>query len=295
MRRALALVLLLACGTDVPGDGSGSTSAATTTTTPTSGTGALTSASTSAETGASTTTGADDSISFLDSADYPHEPWCDPWSQDCPEGEKCTWYDSGSTGGAWNGTKCVSVMENPAQLDEPCVADGATSGIDTCDKGMMCWHVDDEGQGYCIGLCHGTSEAPLCDQPTAACAMFNDFAVCLAKCDPLTPDCDPSDLCIGSSSTDAFVCVLDASGDEGQQHDTCTFANACDPGLFCTAATDAAECDQSVLGCCQPFCDLNDPDADAKCGGVGQVCTPYLADGMAVPGYEHVGHCAVPE
>ena len=308
MRRALALVLLLACGPVLPGDdddsGPGSTTASsstgaviTTSIGSTSGAGesttsASTSSTTSVETGAAATTSVEETLSFLHPMDMPGSGPCDPWSQDCPEGEKCTWYaDDG--GSSWNNTKCVPVVENPTQEGEPCFAPmGGLGGIDDCDLGLMCWDTDAENKGICVVLCHGAPEEPFCDTPKMVCAVSSGgFGLCLRGCDPLLQDCDPSDVCI-ESPTGGFLCVLDASGDDGQQHDPCMYANACDPGLLCADVTDAVECDQNAGGCCQPFCDLTDPDADAKCGGVGQVCTPPRE---LTPEFEHVGHCAVPE
>jgi len=199
-------------------------------------------------------------------------------------------------GGSWNNDKCVPVMENPAQVHEPCfVVGGGVSGVDNCDFGLMCWDTDAEGNGHCVELCSGSAEQPLCKESGYICAIYagGTLALCMNGCDPLLQDCDPSDVCIGKPDGDGFMCVLDASGDEGQQHDPCMFPNACDAGLLCGEVTDAVECDPNAQGCCQPFCDLTDPDPEL-CGGMGQVCTPYLVDGMAVPEYEHLGYCAVP-
>ncbi len=247
-----------------------------------------------------TTSGADSSTgvamtgTFIVDLDIPGA--CNSFTQDCPPGEKCMPYASDG-GGSWNALKCVPVVANPVQVGEVCVAESGVSGIDNCDVGLMCWEVDKEGQGYCAALCKGSVEDPICEDPTKSCAVYAEAipALCLGQCDPLLQDCAPSDKCIVIPDEQAFGCVLDASGEEGQQHDPCKDINECDPGLHCAEVTAAVECDQDALGCCQPFCDLNDPDADVKCGGVGQVCIPYLVNDMTVPGYEHVGHCAVPE
>jgi hypothetical protein len=220
---------------------------------------------------------------------------CDVFAQDCPEGEKCSAYaDDG--GGSWNNTKCVPVMENPKQPGEPCMVEvSGVSGIDDCEKGAMCWDTDAENMGVCVALCKGTLESGFCEEPGKACVIYADAVLnlCLDGCDPLAQDCDPSDVCIGTQSGE-FLCVLDASGEEGQQHDPCMFANSCDPGLLCLDATAADECDPMAWECCQPFCDLSDPDADKKCGGAGQVCNPYFEMGEAEPEYENVGYCAIP-
>jgi hypothetical protein len=224
------------------------------------------------------------------------EDCCDVFAQDCTEGEKCSaWASDGGT--SWDAAKCVPVMENPKQPGEPCMVEGnGVSGIDNCDLGSYCFDTDAENMGVCFALCKGTIEAPFCEQPFWVCAITGDgnLNLCLEGCNPLVQDCDPTDVCIADLSGE-FICILDASGDEGQQHDPCMFANECDPGLLCLDdATAAVECDPMADGCCEPFCDLSDPDADVKCGGVGQVCNPYFEMGMVPPWYENVGYCAIP-
>ena len=85
--------------------------------------------------------------------------------------------------------------------------------------------------------------------------------------------------------------MLDASGEEGQLHDPCNFANACDPGLLCNQPSAAVECDQDENGCCEPFCNFAEME---PCPGAGQVCNAYYEEGTAPPEYEHIGYCAVP-
>mgnify|MGYP006870797751 CR=1 FL=1 len=221
---------------------------------------------------------------------------CNPFEQDCPEGQKCTWY-ANDGGGSWNDTTCVPVVEDPTQLGEPCLApEGSTAGPDDCDFGLMCWDVNAEGVGVCVALCDGSPEDAHCADPDVLCAVYSlGFGLCIIDpCDPIAQDCDPGNVCIGNPNGEGFFCVLDASGEEGQAHDPCNFANACDPGLICNDPTAAEECDPNVEGCCEPFCDLGDPDADMNCPGVGQVCNLYFEEGTAPPEYENVGYCAVP-
>ncbi len=302
---AVILVMSGGCGPVLPvgGDtGSASTgvlaSADGTNTTevvPTSGmAGSASTSTTSADTGTTATSGEEETfVSIILRPDLPEGP-CDPYSQNCPNGEKCTWYASGG-GSSWNETKCVPILENPKQDGESCFAEfGGVSGIDDCDLGLMCWDVDLENHGVCVALCHGLLDAALCYAPTKTCVIYSrGLSLCLDTCDPLLQDCVAGDVCIRNYNDGKFLCVLDASGEEGQQHDPCFFANSCDPGLVCNEPTAAVECDQNGDGCCEPICDLSDPDADASCGGVGQVCSPYQA--MALEGYENVGYCAVPK
>ncbi len=300
------LLGLLACGPVAPVIDEPAPSSTTSGVSPTTGVGEGTAAVSSGEVMVSTTSspgestaagtgGSDDGSSTSSIVDLPGDFWCNYLTQDCPPGKKCIPYsDNGGSG--WNNNKCVPVMENPAQLDESCfTVGGGNSGIDNCDLGLMCWEVNAEGDGTCVALCKSDNGDVYCDHPGTFCAYNGEtLGLCFPGCDPLTQDCDLVDTCIRNPQGQGYLCVPDASGDEGQQHDPCEFANACDPGFVCAEVTAAVVCDLNATGCCQPFCDLTDPDADAKCGGVGQVCTSFDADSR-LPEYEHVGYCAVPE
>lgn len=215
---------------------------------------------------------------------------CDQWAQDCPVGEKCSAYaDNG--GSAWNNTKCVAVYEDADQPGDDCTVEGSgVSGIDSCDKGSMCWSVDPStNKGVCVDLCDGNAEAPICESGHS-CAIANKVLnLCLPFCDPLAQDCPNAELCIPSGQ--GFVCVFDASGEEGQVFDPCEFGNVCDQGLYCLPPSYAAECDAAAGGCCLPFCDVKAPD----CTGAGQMCLPWFDEGTAPPGYENVGICGIPQ
>ena len=117
------------------------------------------------------------------------------------------------------------------------------------------------------------------------------MGLCLPGCDPLLQGCGDGDLCIPDPGDPArFICVLDASGDEGQVFDECEFVNACDPGLYCVAPALGAECPPEAPGCCLPFCDTTMP----SCPGAGQECLPWFEMDQAPPGFENVGLCGVP-
>ena len=286
---------LFACGTgDPPADNDETTTPATSTTgapDPTTGSTITTSGCSGA------CTDSNEGTAFIYAAVDIANPFieCDVWAQDCPLGQKCSAYAVGG-GTSWNATKCVPVARDPKQPGEPCMVEGSgVSGIDDCDLGALCWDVDVENVGTCVALCKGAPDAPSCDDPATSCAIVNDgvLNLCLPTCDPLAQDCPMSDnVCIGHGP--GFLCVPDASGEEGQQHDPCEYTNACDPGLVCIGPSAAVECDANSSGCCEPFCDLTDPDADANCGGQGQVCVPWYGEGTAPPGLENVGICTLP-
>ncbi|WAS95531.1 hypothetical protein [Nannocystis punicea] len=245
---------------------------------------------------ASTTSGGDGESGsvFIAPPDAGGPGRCDPWMQDCPEGQKCNaWSGDGDN---WpESHKCVDVVPEPDGLYEPCEVFGsAVSGEDSCEVGMICWGVVD-GVGRCIGFCTGSPEAPDCADPLASCVITGDGVVTLCQpvCHPLLQDCAPDDVCIPNPvAPDEFTCVLDASGDEGQVFDPCEYTNACDPGLYCLAPELADECDPRVVGCCAPFCDTSLANA---CPGQGQECVPWSEPGTALPGFEHVGVCEVPQ
>jgi hypothetical protein len=93
-------------------------------------------------------------------------------------------------------------------------------------------------------------------------------------------------VCIQSPTFTGFLCVLDASGDEGQANDPCNFANSCDPGLICADPTASNSCDPDA-GCCQPFCDINEPNVCPD----GQMCIPLE---NPTPSSPEVGFCSLP-
>jgi len=228
---------------------------------------------------------------FIALADLPSDEDCDTFAQNCPDGEKCVPWASGG-GGAWDSAKCVNVTGDGAP-GEPCTApQGGVAGIDDCAFGSICWNVDENKHGTCVAQCTGTGDHPVCppahDCYIAALPIIN---LCFPWCHPLLDDCGGTDLCIPNG--DSFVCVLDASGDEGQTNDPCEFANSCDKGLFCLASAAAsAACDPQANGCCQPFCQL----PDGPCPNPDQLCLPWYDPMLPIPpGYEDLGFCAIPE
>jgi len=274
-------------GASSTGDGSSSTGSSSTST---SSSGTTEDPTTSGTTGSSSSTGA-----FFVPSDMSSPPQCDQWKQDCPEGQKCMPY-SGDGDFSWESLKCVDVMPNPGQVGDDCMAEGGVSGIDNCDKGLMCWDVDPmTNVGVCVAMCVGSPDAPSCESNDASCLISNMgvLTLCLPKCDPLVQDCAGDNLCIPNPQDGAaFLCLLDASGDEGQEFDPCQYINSCDKGFFCAVPTLANECDPNSTGCCLPFCDIT---MMPMCNGAGQECLPWYGMDTPAPGYEDVGYCGIPQ
>lgn len=213
---------------------------------------------------------------------------CDPFAQDCPAGFKCAAWASGG-GSSWDATRCVEVAAKPVGVGAACAVEGSgVSGVDDCALGAMCYFVDEENMGTCVGLCTGSADAAKCPADKV-CAIANDgvLNLCLDRCDPLGPGCPADQVCVFNEG--AFVCVGDASGSEGQQGQPCNSVNACDPGLFCNSSVAGCE---DFGGCCSAFCNTQGPFTCLE----DLVCTPWWPeDEPVLPGYEHLGGCSFDE
>ncbi len=278
--------------------GSPTGSTGSTGTTGSTTTGGSTGTTGSTTTGGSTFLGSTDptDATFLGDLDLPCVLECDPWIVDscCVPDQKCVPYIAGG-GGAWDAVKCVMLDRDPVPVGAPCTSGGSASGIDDCELGAICWHVDqDTLKGTCVAQCKGNADAPDCSHvPGTHCMVANDYVInlCLPPCDPLVQDCPIDETCIpGPEDPDVFVCAIDASGDEGQAFDPCAWANVCDLGLYCGEPEAASECDPDEPGCCLAFCDIDDP----LCPGVDQQCVPWFEPGAAPMGLEKLGGCALP-
>lgn len=215
-------------------------------------------------------------------------PFCDPFAQDCPPDMKCTWWAEGG-GKVLNGNKCVPVARDPVGIGMPCLAeDGGTSGVDNCELGALCWGVDGNGEGKCVGLCTGSPREPGCASDLATCMITGDgFGLCLPTCDPLLQSCDADEVCVPGGTS--YLCAPDGGDPAGQVHAPCDSFQDCAPGLVCAAPQTASECDPLANGCCEPFCDLDLPN---NCEGAGQQCLPVFDPQPA--GFENVGICSLP-
>ena len=99
---------------------------------------------------------------------------CDTWTQDCPRGQKCTYY---TDDGVMNAVQCVEVTGTD-KPGEKCLAEDAANGVDSCIKGAICWGVDMNGVGTCVALCSGSPQDPFCEPPIM-CTFTRLYALCL--------------------------------------------------------------------------------------------------------------------
>lgn len=225
---------------------------------------------------------------------------CDVLAQDCPEGQKCN-PASLDGDGIPEATRCVDIAGNAGAPGDDCNWTGQLfSGVDDCDIGTMCFpaRLEDavpDGPGFCINLCSGSADAPMCASPDEVCEMANDGALpwCLELCDPLANECRDGNNCFPIADG-RFLCKL--IGQPGEYADECGISNSCNKGLLCASAEVVPGC--TSASCCTEVCSLSDPAGDGQCSGQdgGQVCTPAYADAAQTPpGYEDLGFCLVPQ
>jgi hypothetical protein len=221
---------------------------------------------------------------FVPMTDFgPTAAACDPWTQDCPEGEKCVAY--ASAGGTWDSNKCVQVTGSGTE-GEPCMYAGAVESTDDCNADTWCWNVNMDGVGTCTPFCEGTPDDPLCD-PGNGCSIANNGSInlCLQQCDPLLQDCEGENICFYDFSGN-FVCAFGVG--DIPANESCGFINDCAAGNVCLGAETLPACNGA--SCCVAFCDLSDP----TCETGGTECTAFFEEGTAPPGYESVGVCIIP-
>lgn len=288
----MATSLLVGCSySPVIGDVDVATSS--TTTEATGGSVDSSTGSASSTSGSSTAAAPDDGdlpdpAGFIMPTDFPPGAFeCDQFAQDCPQGDKCVYwaYDGGP---AYNGLRCVPVVDDPRGFGEVCTVEPPeNSGVDDCVLGAQCWN------GACVPICQGSANDPACpDGYGCSAASGNGPLFCRAYCNPLELAC-PGELTCGVANSGEFWCGP-TFYDDAVAGQSCDWVNACGPAKVCIDAEQWPGCEGS--GCCAPFCDHTQPDADAGCdaSGAGTVCVAWFEPGQAIPTLEHVGVCRVP-
>ena len=223
-----------------------------------------------------------DGATFIPPSDGAIYETCDPFLQDCADGDKCVPYRS--VGDTWDSNKCVPVLGLDEVGDE-CLYHGAVVGTDTCDATSLCWDADENGVGTCHAFCTGNAQNPICDNGTS-CLIGSSGAInlCIPICDPLLQDCNEGQGCYWANTE--FQCIF--STQDIPEGEPCGYINDCLKGNVCVQAESLPAC--AGASCCAGWCDLNDP----TCQIAGTDCEPWFAEGEAPPGLEDVGVCVVP-
>lgn len=254
------------------------------------------SSSSSSESGEDPTTSTETDPSTDTSLDFvPNHDWadsgleCDPWSQDCPDGEKCAAADFDLEPGP-DSNECVPITGNGG-LGDPCEWDGPVEASDDCDGEHACYFVAENGDtwlGTCAPFCDGTPDDPICPG-MLGCYITGQGAqiLCLPSCDPLLQDCtDPNSLCQWTSSAN-FVCIQ--RGADVGTGEPCSVDNDCAAGDVCLGAMLVPGCADDA--CCTSYCEVGmlggcDAQPDTS-------CEPFFSD-PPPPGFELIGVCIVP-
>lgn len=208
---------------------------------------------------------------------------CDPATQDCPKGEKCTSFVSTPGGETVDATKCMPET-GEAVAGESCTREADN---DDCAAGFFCMTdvSGHTGMGFCLEYCD--TDVGVCEYG-GDCFGFNDGAlpVCQVTCDPIVQDCSPGLGCF--AAFDNFVCAQpgypEGGGGDG---DPCATIQGCQPGLVCSAVTE----DCQATSCCSPICDLN--EGNAECTNPAEMCIQALDN--PPPSLQNVGVCGVPQ
>jgi hypothetical protein len=229
----------------------------------------------------------DQGLSFYagPSGDFGDVSKCDPFAQDCPEGEKCVPFSN--NGGNLNANKCVPVL-GEGHVGDPCISDGAVEATDDCDAKSVChdlMEVDGQLVGECAAFCTGNADEPTCD-PGTACLIQGDGSVtlCIDTCDPLAQNCDPGFGCYWS--TVDFVCLFTTQ--DIPTGEACGYVNDCASGNYCADGSEVPGCEAPA--CCTSYCDLSQP----TCMLPGSECVAFFDEGMAPAGHENLGICLIP-
>jgi hypothetical protein len=210
---------------------------------------------------------------------------CDPFAQDCPEGEKCVPY--ASTGGTWDANKCVPITGD-GQPGDPCVYGGVIEATDDCDGSGICWNtqqIDGQSIGICTAFCEGTADTPQCNEGET-CIISNEGSInlCIPSCDPNANECPDEYQCTWIN--DGFACVP-VSQDPSGVGEPCTLINDCPSGSVCVLAELLAGC--SDAACCAAFCSLSMP----MCEEPFTECMSFFEDPPPA-GFEDIGICVSP-
>jgi hypothetical protein len=227
---------------------------------------------------------------------------CDPFLQDCPQGQKCNY--AGSPGSfTWEHAICVPIAGD-GQPGDPCafVDDdprfSGNSGHDDCALGHMC--IDLQGSAACVELCGGDMDHPACP-PDTSMSLNNVLCLCPANCDPLADTCLQGQICLPNWDQAGFLCQLPADDPLSPPGAPCDAFDGCAAGAICVDHPffPSPACPE-LGGCCAPFCDLSqgtpkNPLCDPFAGLIpGVVCAPWSWPGDPPPGLASLGYCAAP-
>ncbi len=213
--------------------------------------------------------------------------WCDPFAQDCAEGEKCSPV-SIEPNGFYDHYRCVPVMPPALPPGAPCqMQEGTATGLDDCALGSFCAFVEPSTlQGTCVAMCTGSENRPVCAGDGYDCVSWGqELFVCIQSCNPLDEmPCPEGHVCTFGGGTDLPWCRPDDGTSSAQPGDPCGRGGSCGP-LGCASEEVDPNCPHPG-GCCSVWCDLEAPQCPR-----GTACTEAFPNAGLPPGWANVGMC----
>lgn len=225
---------------------------------------------------------------------------CSLWTQDCPEGDKCTvWSDAPDL--IPDDIRCCPEEPSGGIHGDQCAVEGYFgSCLDDCAVGHMCLDIDGDGKGTCQAFCGGDPMNPVCEPDETCFIYFSGVPFCFPQCDPLVQDCTPGEGCYPDDSDaggTGFICMPTVGA--GKIGDACWLLSNCNPGLLCVSADFLPQETCSSFpgaGCCSALCDINEPETCEDVVGPGVECVPWYYAGQQPPSANlaDVGACVIP-
>ena len=219
---------------------------------------------------------------------------CDPYIQDCPEGQKCVPYDADPDEGVafW---ACVDIL-GQVPAGEPCVYEPGALPKDDCDGESFCQGARPlEGDGPWLGICSpfclGDPSDPTCPENHECTGLeFAPPEYCAQQCIPLLQeDCAEGSTCQWSGAR--FECMAEL--EQLPTGLTCGELNDCAAGNICVIA-DVVNCEAD--NCCASYCNLEDGDGPCQAIDPEYVCVEFFEQGW--PGdpspLDVLGVCVLP-
>jgi hypothetical protein len=215
----------------------------------------------------STDTGPSETTSnFIVVPDHP-DSWCDLFAQDCPPGQKCSFFSEDLTHDNNPVQICVPLAPDPQPPDALCHFNEPGMGLDDCALGSYCmpYFSDGAGASVCVALCGGSLNAPICPDKHDCVIQDSPEYWCQFSCDPLLQDCADGLAC------DLGHCHPTSPGffDRPPGSPCGDSPSPCAPMSTCAPAEFVPDCPEEY--CCTQVCDLEAPD---PCILPGQSCQP---------------------
>ncbi|NVB38822.1 hypothetical protein G6O69_13355 [Pseudenhygromyxa sp. WMMC2535] len=224
---------------------------------------------------------------------------CEPYIQDCPEGEKCVWAVPENGSQRRDGAVCIPVTGDRQPFSTCSLPTGIGQEIsDDCGAESFCLEVyGTADHGFCVPFAKDTADFTPCDDyPGTEYATENGSSfpdACLFyDCSPLLAESCPDEMrCVfyPASLYVTNICLNVPAEYELPVGAPCDFGG-CGEGKLCAPQEWLPAC--AGERCCTQWCDLDSP----SCATEGTQCEFFpIPSEYDNPDYTNLGACLVPE